>query len=252
MRLGLNTRLPVLAASVALGIALAGCATSVSRVQAPAFELTDQRGAPVRLDSLRGRTVLLTFLYSHCPDTCPLYLFNLRQALSGLGASGEGLSVVVVTVDPERDTVAHLARFARSWPENWHFLTGGPVDVARVWGEYGIYVEKDEAPGHHSAGPGYRVIHTARLLVINREGYVTSELRGEWSAEDAQAAAALALAGDEAGRARSVFNPLAALLQRCGEFASSYPLAFLTLVLLLMLPGLILPALMLRSLWRTR
>ena len=68
------------------------------------FALRDSRSTLVRLSQYRGKAVLLTFLYSHCPDVCPLIVSQLRNALLKLGTQASRVQVVAVSVDPGRDT----------------------------------------------------------------------------------------------------------------------------------------------------
>ena len=232
---------------IAMGVLSVGCSGGGAYSPAPVFDLTDHRGQSVSLGDQRGRIVLLTFLYTHCPDTCPLFLFRIRQVLADLKVSDEQVSVVVVTVDPERDTVDHLKRFAGSWPANWYYLTGHPLKVARVWNDYEVYVDMEGIGGLHSAHEDYGVIHSAKVAVVDREGSIAAELVGEWSAKQLSEVVGGVLAGDWVTQRTALFGPLAGLLQRCGEFASSHPATFVGLVLLIMLPGLALPVYLLRT-----
>lgn len=238
-------RAGTVAAVLVVTLLLPGCSASSASTQAPDFRLTNQHGEEVSLSGLRGGAVVLTFLYTHCPDTCPLYLFQIKLAVEGLEPSDD-ISVVVVTVDPERDTVQHLEGFAGSWPPNWYFLTGNPVQVARVWGDYGVYVEKEEA-GLHSERGGYGVIHTAKVVVVDRGGNTAAELKGDWTPKELQQNLAAVLTGKQLKVSRVSFGPILGLLQRCGEFASSHPWTFMGLVLLIMIPGLVLPIYLLRT-----
>lgn len=234
-------------AALIVAILGAGCLPRNAPAQAPPLDLVDQTGRVLRTEDARGHVLVLTFLYTHCTDTCPLYLYKIDRALSQLEAPDD-VTVAVVTVDPERDTVAHLGRFAASWPANWHFLTGESADVARVWSRYGIYVAREEPAGGHTAGhQDYSVVHTAKLLVIDKNGLVATEVGGDWSYEKLATTIKPLLLGDEPIAATSRASPLVSFLQRCGEFATSQPLLYLSLVSLIMLPGIILPVYLLRT-----
>jgi protein SCO1/2 len=129
----------------------------------PEFALADQTGQTVRLADLRGKAVALTFLYSSCPDTCPLLTAKLRQVHAALGADAARVALVAVSVDPERDTVEQVARYtaAMGMEGRWHFLTGGRDQLGPVWAAYGIGV---------MPGPGGMIGHTDALFVIDRQG----------------------------------------------------------------------------------
>lgn len=101
----------------------------------PAFQITDQRGAPFTLADLAGKVWIANFMFTSCPDVCPLLterMAGLRRRLQPYGAS---VHLVSFSVDPETDTPAVLTRYAREhgadFP-NWTFLTGSTEDVRKV------------------------------------------------------------------------------------------------------------------------
>jgi protein SCO1/2 len=127
------------------------------------FALRDQHGRMVQLSALRGRIVVLTFLYTHCVDVCPLIAGNIDRAVRSLGPRGREVVVVAVSVDPDHDTPGAVSRFVAEHrlSPNFHYLTG-PLDELRpIWQAYNLLIE----PG--SAG---RVAHSAYILVLNRAG----------------------------------------------------------------------------------
>jgi protein SCO1/2 len=128
---------------------------------APAFALRDQAGRIVRLREERGRVVLITFLYTHCPDVCPLTASNLNAALRVLGTQRSHVRVLAVSVDPRGDTRAAVQRFVRAHrllPE-FRYLTGSAATLRKVWAAYGV---KSLA----QAG-GDRVDHTLYTLLLD-------------------------------------------------------------------------------------
>lgn len=132
---------------------------------APPFQLTDQNGRRVRLADLRGRVVLLTFIYTTCVDFCPLVTANMKRVLQRAREAGvNDLRLAFVTTDPEVDSPAVLRAYARRYrldSEAAVFLTG-PVDELRsVWGAYGVKVTK-KARG--------LVDHTLVTVLIDQEG----------------------------------------------------------------------------------
>ena len=135
--------LSVLCASVAL-IVVAGCGETqefngtvlTSGNHAPDFELTNQFGNQVGLSDYLGNPVLLTFLYTNCPDVCPITASQLRQTLDSLGDDGEHVRVAALSLDPERDTVKAAFEFSDRWEmtQDWDFLIGNRDILEPVWG----------------------------------------------------------------------------------------------------------------------
>jgi cytochrome oxidase Cu insertion factor (SCO1/SenC/PrrC family) len=96
----------------------------------PDFTLTDQSGQQVSMADQRGKLVLLTFLYTNCPDVCPLITQNLNQALQMLGPQRDDVRVLAVSVDPEGDTPKAVDSYAKAHhllPE-FHYLIAGRAD----------------------------------------------------------------------------------------------------------------------------
>lgn len=192
-------------------------ACSPSRKAAPPFELKDQFGQTASLAQLRGKVVVLTFLYTHCTDTCPLYLFRIQQAISQLGT--EEVAVVAVTVDPERDTVERLRDFTSHLPPGWLYLTGEPGQLKLAWDNYDVYVEKKITEGHGSH-EGYEVIHTAKVVLIDREGFLRSEVMGDWQVEELEGKLRRLLSGQEVSDFRP-WQSFVNFLYRCGPVSIS-------------------------------
>jgi protein SCO1 len=115
---------------------------------APEFTLTAQDGKGVSLTGLRGKVVVVAFIYTNCPDACPLLTAKMATLETSLGADfGRNVAFVSITVDPERDTPEVLARYARTHSANvagWDFLTGSPGEIANVALGYGVVARKIE------------------------------------------------------------------------------------------------------------
>lgn len=140
--------------------ALAG--TELDGRPAPEFILTDYRGETVSLSDLRGKVVVLTFIYTNCPDVCPVIAQNLRAAYEQLSEEKrDDVALVVITLDPERDTPEALRAFSErhglAENPNWYALRGDSATLERVWHAYGVY------PGTNSATPAHEQT-TARSL----------------------------------------------------------------------------------------
>jgi protein SCO1 len=115
---------------------------------APPFALTSQDGKPVALADLRGKVVAVTFIYTECPDICPMLTQKMVQVQDELGADfGAKVAFVSITLDPEHDTPEVLKDYAQFWgakPEGWSFLTGSPEAVRDVSRRYGVFFAKKE------------------------------------------------------------------------------------------------------------
>jgi protein SCO1/2 len=103
---------------------------------APPIALHDGNGTPVTLADQRGRYVLVTFIYTHCPDVCPLITKNLNAALRVIGPSArKQVRVLAVSVDPVGDTPNTVKAYAREkhlFPQ-FEYLIGTRVELRRVW-----------------------------------------------------------------------------------------------------------------------
>jgi protein SCO1 len=150
------------------------------------FSLPDQDGAIATMDEYRGRTVIVTFLYSTCEDTCPLTAQQIRGALDDLGRD---VPVVAISVDPKGDTALHVKRFLvkQHLTGRMRYLVGTRAQLAPVWRAYGIRPQ----------GAGFE--HTASTVIVDsagrqRVGYLTDQLTPEALADDLRALAGGALA----------------------------------------------------------
>ena len=108
------------------------------------------------LSALRGKVVILAFLYTNCPDVCPLTAEKLRDARDRLGDSAADLSLVAVSVDPRHDTPMATGTFVRAHRLEgvMRFLIGDQASLARVWQLYGVAAlaaETSSVVGHNDA-----------------------------------------------------------------------------------------------------
>ena len=198
--LGLALALPAAVIGIAIRQAMRPPALSVYW-RVPEFTLLDQDSIAVRDADLRGQIWLASFVYTHCPDVCPLVtrrMAVLRDTLAARGRLGD-VRLVSITVDPQRDTPGVLAQYARAYaarkPE-WVFLTGNSESVIPLITQGfrltlmhpGRHDEHEEQHQHDlAAGTDYMVSHTDRIVLVDREGNV----RGTYASSDAEAVARL-------------------------------------------------------------
>ncbi|MFL5592568.1 MAG: SCO family protein [Ktedonobacteraceae bacterium] len=140
--------------------------TDLGGVPAPNFRLTDQFGRPVSLAQFKGKPVVLTFLYTHCPDQCPLTAEKLHAVMLSLGSDAQRVGVVAVSTDPKRDTTAAALNFSQvhRMQNYWHYLLGTESELSPVWSSYSVYA----APTPTSTGGS--VAHTTAVYVIDKQG----------------------------------------------------------------------------------
>jgi protein SCO1/2 len=140
--------------------------------RAPAMEgLTYTDGTPVDLAALRGDVVVVFFGYTHCPDVCPTTLVTAAKAVERVDS--DRVHLLMVSVDPERDTPERLAQYVASFNPEFRGVIGDAADVARVATTYGVFF----ARGEDTSDGGYTVDHTASLMGIDTDG----RLRIVWS-----------------------------------------------------------------------
>lgn len=131
------------------------------------FTLTSANG-DVSLSDFRGKLVLIYFGYTFCPDICPATLANVGQALNQIGAKAEDVQLIMVSLDPERDTPEKLAEYVGHFHPSFIGITGSKEEIDTVASLYGIFYQVNQG----SDATKYLIDHTATLLVIDREGYL--------------------------------------------------------------------------------
>jgi protein SCO1/2 len=140
---------------------------------APSFDLISQDGAPVTLAALRGKIVAVSFIYTECPDICPLLTQKMVQVQDELGADfGKKIAFVSITLDPQHDTPEVLKDYAQFWGAKlagWSFLTGSPEAVRDITHRYGVFVAKNEDGS---------VEHTQLTSIVDAEGAMRVQYLG--------------------------------------------------------------------------
>lgn len=180
---------------------------TVLTANAPAadFRLTDQFGESVTLSDFRGKVTLLTFLYTDCPDVCPIAANHLRQASHLLSEDGQDVAIVVVSVDPEGDSVAAARAYSERWgmTERWAYLVGSEEVLRPIWAAYyidpylhgpgrdGVSAESASSlPQAASGGLGAlaaqsgRIIHSAPIYLIDAAGIMRVVFTMPFETED--------------------------------------------------------------------
>lgn len=161
-----------LAALAGLAIALrpmpdeAAIASSGSMIEIGGpFTLTGTDGKPFSSRQLAGKPYAFFFGFTACPDVCPTTLARLTRLRSRVGKGEQGFAIVLVSVDPERDTPAVMARYAGLFGAPVIALTGSATAIEQVKKQFGVYSQKTPA-----AGGDYAVDHTATVFLLDRAG----------------------------------------------------------------------------------
>ncbi|MBS1846171.1 MAG: SCO family protein [Actinobacteria bacterium] len=174
---------PLALGAVALGLVVSGCggggstnaavtlpqvagADAVPARPAPPIDLTDQYGKRIDLAKLKGRSVLVAFLYTHCTDLCPIVAGKLHTAYANLSKSERPL-FLAVSVDPVRDTPASAATFNKRHRTvgeiDW--LLGSRAELEAVWQAWGVKPE-------HNAKDPEEIEHNAEIFAIDPQGRI--------------------------------------------------------------------------------
>jgi protein SCO1 len=131
------------------------------------FSLPDTTGKTRTLGDFKGKAVVLFFGYTHCPDVCPTTLAELSQALQQLGDKAKDVQVLMVTVDPERDTAPLLGQYVQAFNPSYIGLRpASDAQLEKVAKDFRVYYAK--SPGKT---PGeYTMDHTAASYVFDKDG----------------------------------------------------------------------------------
>lgn len=130
------------------------------------FQLTDHNGKVRTLADFKGKAVVMFFGYTHCPDVCPTTMTDVAQALNLLGNDADSVQVLFVTVDPERDTPALLAKYVPAFNPGFLGLYGDEAATAKVAKDFRVFYQKHQGKSSQS----YDVDHTAGTYVFDRSG----------------------------------------------------------------------------------
>ncbi len=136
----------------------------------PPLSLRNYKGERVNIDRYKGKAVLVTFLYTHCPDVCPIIASNLAVALNSMGpANASKVQVIAVSVDPRGDTPTAVAAFLQrhDMTGRMQYLIGSAKELGIVWKAWGVGAEQD-------AQQPQLVNHNGLVYGISAQGKVTT------------------------------------------------------------------------------
>jgi len=153
--------------AVLAGLLLVACTKPPGETMPP-FALVDQSGATVRSESLRGRALVISFVFTTCAEACPLITAQLARAQARVRTEKLDARVrfVSITLDPVTDTPEVLRRYAAAHGidlTTWHFLTGASDDVARVVRAFGLTAVARE-----------RIVHGSLVVLVDGQGRIAA------------------------------------------------------------------------------
>src|SRR5215470_13206592 len=154
-------------------IVFVGGRSGTSALQAAAiggpFNLVDQNGQPFSDKDLKGKSFLVFFGFTHCPDVCPTTLFEISEIMRKLGPEADRMAALFISVDPERDTPEAMKDYLASFDPHVRGLTGDATALAAVARGYRVYYKKVPLEGDD-----YTMDHTAIVYLMDKDGQFVS------------------------------------------------------------------------------
>lgn len=132
------------------------------------FTLYTSGDTPVNLHDFRDKVVVIYFGYTFCPDACPATMVELKKAVVELGAAAEDVQVLMVSVDPLRDTPEEVDEYVKHFHPSFIGLTGTEDEILAVTTPLGVFYEKHEG----TAETGYLIDHTTTVTVVDKKGHL--------------------------------------------------------------------------------
>lgn len=163
--------------AVLLLFLLAGCVrhTFLGTEYDPPKQLNDVQavnwdGEPFLLSAHQGKVLLLFFGYTYCPDICPLTMTQMNRVYDQLGNRRDGVEVLFITVDPQRDSVDRLAAYIPVFnPDFYGLYIEDAADLGQVKVDFGVFAEPEPVPAGGNP-ESYLVAHTGYLYVVDKAG----------------------------------------------------------------------------------
>lgn len=173
-------------------VTVAEKSTGVADIGGP-FRLVTHQGNVLTDTDLRGKPFLVFFGFTYCPEVCPTTMYELSNRFESLGAVGDKITTLLISIDPERDTQESMADYMQAFDPRFLALRGTPEETAAVIKAYRAYVKKVPL-----ANGGYTMDHVAIVYMMDREGKFVGTLDPHEN-EDVQLAKLRRLAAGQAG-----------------------------------------------------
>lgn len=130
------------------------------------------QGKSLRLETYRGKWVVISMMYTSCLSSCPMVVKKMRQIEALIKKSGKDAQFVLVTFDPERDTPEKLGKYREKiavQEPNWHFLSGAAADTRKLSMLLGIKYTRDAESGE--------ILHDNKIVLLSPEGKIAAKLQ---------------------------------------------------------------------------
>ena len=143
------------------------------------FTLTNQDGHRIGLTELRGKVILMTFIYTNCPEACPLITGKVAEIHESFK---KDVVLLSVSIDPDHDTPETLKEYGRRFHADfsrWHFLVGTPDESDRVQAAYQVPLRRKKERDANGRVIGATIVdHGAKVFLVDRQGRVRFEYWG--------------------------------------------------------------------------
>jgi protein SCO1/2 len=169
---------------VLLCISLLACDSGLPVIgELPDLPLKDQDGKKFTFLELRGRVLIVSYIYTHCPDVCPMTIKKVQEIEKGLNKNGLKGRVyfVSITLDPKRDTPEAIREHVRRSSldiRNWVFLTGNETIIDSIIKGAGVVAIKDPTQYTENKEPYYFITHTDRISLVDKKGKIRKHYKG--------------------------------------------------------------------------
>lgn len=176
-------RIFCLLAAVGLAAGLIGCQQPnvIDDLSDASYQLLDTDSSAVTFpDNVEGDIVVLGYIYTHCPDVCPMTTANMKQARAQLGAP-EDVQFVTVTFDPLRDTPSVMQRYSETWEvanTDWLFLTGDTTTVNAIMRRVGVRHQITDTTTTSDGEQIFFISHSDLVTLIDEEGRIRQHYSG--------------------------------------------------------------------------
>ena len=144
------------------------------------LSLIDHNGQPRSLADFRGKAIVLFFGYTSCPDICPTMLARLADVMKALAADAQGVQVLFVTVDPERDSADRLKNFVPWFYPSFLGLRGDDAQTKAATAEFRVFAARKPVDGEL----GYVIDHSSGAYVFDPAGHLRLYVKDSSSVDD--------------------------------------------------------------------
>jgi protein SCO1/2 len=187
-----HRRLLLAGALCALPVALLGCGpqakeplafvgSDISGTQLGSdLSMIDTHGQPRTLADFRDKVLMIFFGYTQCPDVCPTAMIQAAQAMELLGADAQDVRVIMITVDPERDTPEVLGAYVQLFSPDFVGLTGTPEQLQKTARSFKAFYSKEPGPTPEQ----YAMNHASTFYLMDRQGEARALIRSDAAPED--------------------------------------------------------------------